>query len=188
MAESKFCTLIKGHTPQNNYDGYDPHRHWELVKMPVTEYLEKVNGVGLVYPGKNYKDLILSPWQVPWIRDNVKCVGYDFLQEVDPIHRGLYAFGNFHDGVDGQQIEDGPGVFIKTVKSGYKNGLGFHATADIYAVEVSSLVELWQTEQGYAALESLSKAGKVNNANDWKKTLGDNVPQWLFWVMLDRMK
>lgn len=186
IAEFKL-TLIKGHTPENNYDGYDPHRHWELLKMPVADYLSRINAVGLVYPDKSMADLILSPWQLPWIQKNVNVVGYDFLQEVDSEHSNLYAFGSLHDGIDGQATQDAPGTFVTQVKSGYTNINGKRATADIYEVEVDSVLELWQTQQGIAALDSLN-GSIVFNPTQWKHSLSEPVPQWLFWSIVQRLK
>lgn len=190
-------TLIKAHTPENSYDGYDPHRHWELVNMPAADYLSRVIGKGIVYPGTDMADLVLSPWQLPWIKDNVKLVGYDFMQLVDPEHYGLYAFGNFHDGIDGQLIDDGPGMFIKRVQSGYTNPLGRHATADIYEIEIekdvkeimeSKPLEPWQTQAGTEAIDALSAAGILSNPEQWKLTLGEPVQQWYLQVMLERIR
>lgn len=51
----------------------------------------------------------------------------------------------------------------------------------------------WQEEMGKKALQSLNKKkdGKgnliVNSPEDWKKTLGEDVPQWLFWSIVDRI-
>lgn len=191
MAESKELTLILGHTPANNFDGYAPHRHVELINMPVAEYLQKIVGAGMVYPSKTYKHLILSPYQLPWVKQNIQRVGYDFLEQVDPQHVGLYALGekgDLHDGIDSQVIDGPIGGWIKTVQSGYKNALGYHATADVYKVEVDSVLELWQTEEGIKAIDSLAKKGKLHNPKDWKVKLDETTPIWLFMVMMDRMK
>ena len=62
-------------------------------------------------------------------------------------------------------------------------------------VEVLFVAELanWQKVQGEKALDSLSKK-KDNGGNpvvaspgDWKKKLGENVPGWLFWSIIDRI-
>lgn len=189
MAESKReLTLILGHTPANNFDGYAPHRHVELINMTVADYLQKVVGAGRVYPGKEHKHLILSPYQLPWVKQNVKCVGYDFLEAVDPAHKGLYAFGDYHDGIDCQVIDGPVGEWIKTVRSGYKNALGYNATADVYKVEVDSILELWQTQLGSDALDEFAKSGLVKEPERWKRSLDEPVPQWLFWQMLSRLK
>lgn len=66
---------------------------------------------------------------------------------------------------------------------------------DKLKIEEMIKVELlkWQEEMGIKSLDSLNKK-KDNNGNlivnapeDWKKTLGDNVPQWLFWSIIDRI-
>lgn len=46
----------------------------------------------------------------------------------------------------------------------------------------------WQREMGENALTNLVSKGVVNNPEEWKKTLAEPVPQWLFWSMLDRLK
>lgn len=181
-------TLIKGHTAENSYDGYGPHHHWELLNMPVSSYLSKVNSVGLVYPNKTMADLILSPWQLPWIKENVNVVGYDFMATVDPEHNGLYAFGNLHDGIDGQPTNFAPGTFIQKVQSGYTNANGKRATAEIYEVTVDKILEQWQTKQGINALDQLNAEGIVLNPTQWKRSLGEPVPQWLFWSIVQRLK
>lgn len=192
VAESKReLTLILGHTPANNFDGYAPHRHVELINMTVGDYLQKIVGAGMVYPNKYHKHLILSPYQLPWVKQNIKCVGYDFLEQVDQQHVGLYALGEkgeMHDGIDSQVIEGPIGGWIKTVQSGYKNALGYHATADVYKVEVDSVLEQWQTQLGYDALDELAKSGLVKEPERWKKTLDEPVSQWLFWQMMSRLK
>ena len=54
-------------------------------------------------------------------------------------------------------------------------------------------LQKWQEEMGKKALASLNKKKDnfgnpvVNSPEDWKKTLGDNVPQWLFWSIIDRI-
>lgn len=51
----------------------------------------------------------------------------------------------------------------------------------------------WQKAQGEKALDSLSKKKDnfgnpvVNNPEDWKKKLGENIPGWLFWSIIDRI-
>jgi len=190
-------TLIKAHTPENSFDGYDPHRHWELVNMSAVDYLKRVVDVGLIYPGKEMADLILNPWRIPWIRDNVKLVGYDYMELVEPKYYHLYAFDNYHDGIDGQLIDDGPGLFVQQVKSYYTNANGKHATADIYEVETEEggdnmadvkPLEDWKIDAGNAGIDALSAVkGVLSNPDDWKKTLDQPVQQWQLWVMLQRV-
>ena len=56
-------------------------------------------------------------------------------------------------------------------------------------VEVLIVAELqkWQEEMGIKSVDNLVNKGVVNNPDSWKKTLGDNVPQWLFWSIIDRI-
>ena len=53
---------------------------------------------------------------------------------------------------------------------------------------VDMAIEQWQREMGEKALTNLVNKGVVNNPEEWKQTLGEPVPQWLFWSMLDRLK
>ncbi|MBO8161056.1 MAG: N-acetylmuramoyl-L-alanine amidase [Thermosipho sp. (in: Bacteria)] len=45
----------------------------------------------------------------------------------------------------------------------------------------------WQEKLGKDSLDSLHAKGIVNNPEQWKQTLDQNVPQWLFWVIIDRI-
>ena len=51
----------------------------------------------------------------------------------------------------------------------------------------------WQKEMGEKSIESLNKKkGRdgnpiVNSPDTWEKTLGEDVPQWLFWSIIDRI-
>lgn len=62
-------------------------------------------------------------------------------------------------------------------------------------VEVLFVAELanWQKVQGEQALDSLKKKKDgdgnpvVGSPEDWKKKLGENVPGWLFWSIIDRI-
>lgn len=57
---------------------------------------------------------------------------------------------------------------------------------------VAELLE-WQKIQGEKALNGLNKKKDingnsiVNSPEDWKTKLGDNVPGWLFWSIVDRI-
>ena len=52
---------------------------------------------------------------------------------------------------------------------------------------VDMAIEKWQREMGEKALNNLANSKVVDSPEKWKSTLGDNVPQWLFWSMLDRL-
>ena len=62
-------------------------------------------------------------------------------------------------------------------------------------VEVLVVAELleWQKVQGEKALDSLNKKKDsngnliVNSPGDWKAKLGENIPGWLFWSIIDRI-
>lgn len=56
-------------------------------------------------------------------------------------------------------------------------------------LEVVDVPEISKTEQEYGekALDSLAKKGFVANPETWKQKLGEPVPNWLFFVMLDRV-
>lgn len=45
----------------------------------------------------------------------------------------------------------------------------------------------WQKEIGIEAVDSLNEKGLINNPEQWKEKLGEYVPNWLFFVMLDRI-
>lgn len=59
--------------------------------------------------------------------------------------------------------------------------------------EIVAELANWQKEQGEKALDSLNmkKDTKgnaiVNSPADWKNKLGENVPGWLFWSIIDRI-
>ena len=44
-----------------------------------------------------------------------------------------------------------------------------------------------EQEYGENAVTSLAKKGLVNNPEVWSKKMGESVPNWLFFVMLDRI-
>ncbi|SHI63510.1 N-acetylmuramoyl-L-alanine amidase [Lutispora thermophila] len=52
---------------------------------------------------------------------------------------------------------------------------------------VNMTLEKWKEEMGIKSIDNLAKKGIVNNPEEWKKSLGENVPQWLFWSMIDRI-
>jgi len=57
---------------------------------------------------------------------------------------------------------------------------------------IDMVLEQWQKEMGEKAIENLSQRkikGEliVNSPEQWKKTLGEPVPQWLFWTIIDRV-
>lgn len=52
---------------------------------------------------------------------------------------------------------------------------------------VNMLIEKWQAEMGLNALDSLFDKKIVDSPDKWKQSLGENVPQWLFWAIVDRI-
>lgn len=59
--------------------------------------------------------------------------------------------------------------------------------------DVMPKLQNWQKVQGEKALDSLSKKKDsfgnpvVNSPEEWKKKLGENIPGWLFWSIIDRI-
>jgi hypothetical protein len=159
--------------------------------MPANDYMAKVNARGLVYPDKSMSHLVLSPWQLPWIRENVELTnsGYDFLTEADEQYKGkeFYAFGDFHDGIDGMPSDLTPGALFAKVRGNYINGNKKNPTAEIFEVTVSKILELWETQLGVEAIDELANHGLINEPKKWKKTLDQPMPQWLIWEMLLRI-
>lgn len=45
----------------------------------------------------------------------------------------------------------------------------------------------WQIDLGNKAIDVLVKEGLINNPEDWKKKLGENTPNWLFFTMFQRL-
>lgn len=56
-------------------------------------------------------------------------------------------------------------------------------------VEVLFVAELkqWQKDMGNKSIDNLVKKGIVNNPEEWKKSLGEATPQYLFWSIIDRI-
>ena len=58
---------------------------------------------------------------------------------------------------------------------------------------VDVAIENWQREMGEKALDSLNKKKDnkgnliVDSPEKWKESLGENLPQWLFWSVVDRI-
>jgi hypothetical protein len=139
-------TLLKAHTAVNNYDGYAPHHHIQLIKMHPGEYLTVIANKGLVFPTAEYAHLIINPYLCNWVVANLDTVGYGFREKVAPEHANLYAFEGLHDGVDCQPTDLTPSPKIATVASYYKNANGYRATAEIFAVEEKEILqagEVW---------------------------------------------
>ena len=127
--------VLIAHLPSNNYDGYAPHRHIMLLDWTKEEYFRLVTSKGLVYPLPYQQDVIRDPTDLPWVQQNTKFSGgYRYKQPVDKEHRGMYAFGDYHDGLDVAPFDDnaGPGKFVTFVKGTALNRNGYHASAAIF--------------------------------------------------------
>ena len=84
----------------------------------------------------------------------------------------------------------------RTLDMGWQRFLKMVQT-ELDKLKVEELIDValakWQEEMGKDALDSLNKKKDtfgqpiVNAPQDWKKTLGDDVPQWLFWSIVDRI-
>lgn len=140
------ATVLKAHLAANSYDGYRAHHHWMLIAVEPETYQKKILGRS-IYPSAEWKDLILDPYKLPWIKEYVKTVGYGFKKLVDPEHRGFYAFGEkgeLHDGIDGQVLPGGPGRYIRDVYGTYTNGNGYKPSGEIYEVELEEKGKRYQ--------------------------------------------
>jgi len=142
--EIMLYTLIKGHTKVNSYDGYNPHHHIQLIKMHPGEYLSSISNKGFVFPTEAYANQILNPYLCKWVVANLNTVGYGFRELVAPEHYGLYAFGNYHDGIDCQITDLIPSPKIATVATYYTNPNGVKSTAEIFAVEEKDILQAGQ--------------------------------------------
>jgi hypothetical protein len=160
-------TLIKGHTKANNYDGYPIHHHIQLLKMHPGEYLSVISAKGLVFPTREYANLILNPYLCNWVVANLGTVGYGFRQLVDEIHRdkNMYAFGNYHDGIDCQPTDLTPSPKIATVATYYNNPNGVKSTAEIFAVEEKDILQPGQV--WIKNFDGKIIAGKVVNGSSY---------------------
>lgn len=52
---------------------------------------------------------------------------------------------------------------------------------------ITLALQKWQKEMGEKAIDNLNNNKIVDSPEKWKSTLGDNVPQWLFWSIVDRI-
>lgn len=52
---------------------------------------------------------------------------------------------------------------------------------------VDMKIEQWMIDMGIKAVNSLKENGLVNNPEEWASKMGENTPNWLFFVMLDRL-
>jgi len=155
-------TLIAGHRPENNFDGYAPHRHLELLTCTPQLYLEYIlhKPTGAVFPSPSAAELIINPWRLGVIRRLYgRATGYDFGEDTSREFPGLYALSNpgttdrsLHDGLDIPSFSGVPGAkYIKPVQSLGKNSKGFFSTADIFEVDSADLLtegECWLMGDG----------------------------------------
>ncbi len=135
-------TILKCHTAENNYDGYPAHHHWMLLDIDPRIYIL----FNLVFPSVDMTSIIMNPWLSSFIRLNVKKVGYDYYEYVDEADRGLYAFGDFHDGVDGEPIGIVPAQPIKTLFTSYTKPNGYKSSCEVFGIPDSAVLsdgECW---------------------------------------------
>lgn len=52
---------------------------------------------------------------------------------------------------------------------------------------INVALQKWQEEMGTKSIDNLANKDIVNSPEDWKKTLGESTPQWLFWSIIDRI-
>lgn len=69
----------------------------------------------------------------------------------------------------------------------------FGKTMDDFRKDVKNIMEqkpleAWQIQAGTDAIDTLNAVHIVANPDDWKKTLDQPVPQWLFWVIMERIR
>ena len=127
--------LLKGHSAGNNYDGWDPHHHIQLLDMTLSEYQNSTANNGSVFPPSSVAKQILNPWTLPWIKSNLTLTGYDWLEQVSPEHSGYYAFGDRHDGIDVVPFSAIPGQLLGSFQSSYINSNGYRSTTEIYLIQ-----------------------------------------------------
>ncbi len=137
------ATLLKAHLPGNSFDGYAAHHHWMLISVEPETYQKKILG-RTIYPSAEWKDLILDPNTLDWIRQNVKTVGYGYKEAVEKQHIGFYAFYDKHDGIDGQVLPGGPGRYIREVYGTYTNVNGYKPSAELYEVDIEEKGKRYQ--------------------------------------------
>ena len=162
-------TLLLGHRPENRFDGYDPHRHVELIAVPPAVYLDYARARGIVYPPREWATVVINPWLLRWTRQYARCVGYNYGQVVGLEHYGLYSLGEhgeIHDGIDApRDIGSGLPAPISAVQSSYINAHGFHATADVFAVDSADVLrddEVW-----LASADGTWRRGQLTNGTSY---------------------
>jgi N-acetylmuramoyl-L-alanine amidase len=84
--------------------------------------------------------------------------------------------------------KDCPRYYVKNPKAWDQliNDITYEYNQKMEVEQVSELID-WQKEMGEKSIEYLEKEGLLNNPEKWSQTLGENVPQWLFWSLLERM-
>lgn len=120
--------------------------------------------------------------------------GHDILKG-EQLHQILLLIKYFIDKYGEQSIKfhrEGPGV-TKTCPGTSLNKDKLIQDAKNLEVEKMAKLENWQRKQGEKALDSLNKKKDnfgnpvVNSSEEWKKKLGENIPGWLFWSIIDRI-
>lgn len=90
--------------------------------------------------------------------------------------------------------KDCPRYYVQNLKEWDKlvNDITYKYKSKVEVLFVKELVQ-WQKDMGIKSLDSLNKKTDnkgnpiVNSPETWKETLGEGVPQYLFWGIIDRI-
>lgn len=74
-------------------------------------------------------------------------------------------------------------VFRVVCARAIAEGIASHLGMEVGSLAISKA----EREYGESAVKSLNKKGLVNNPEVWISKMGESVPNWLFFVMLDRI-
>lgn len=111
------------------------------------------------------------------------CVKYDLKAGINGdvwLHKEVVGWKNCH-----KWFVDNPKLwheFLDIVEE--KRLLKLNKKVD-HMIDVE--LEKWKIEMGEHAIDDLKNRDIIKDSDKWKNTLGDNVPQWLFWSIIDRI-
>lgn len=77
-------------------------------------------------------------------------------------------------------------VDMNVMEESFFNSLTQNNSVQKDVCKVDELVQ-WQKEMGEKAIDALHAEGLIDNPDDWKKKLGEHVPNWLLFTMLSRI-